>query len=112
MFPYLVTEAHFLENGLLRKSVNITNYETFVNTNLSDKLRVGIGNGVFKTTDGESITWVSSELGLLNGNQWTFYNFRLFNSTDSQSLAVLNDTLTVVKSTIESNSSTYMWILK
>ena len=37
--PYLVTEEHYIENGLLNNSVNVTNNETFVDTHISDKLQ-------------------------------------------------------------------------
>jgi hypothetical protein len=110
--PYLVTEVHYVENGLLNNSVNVTNTETFVDTHISDKLQLGRGNGILVTPDGESITWITSGVGMLKGDQWTFYNIYLFDSTDSQSLAVLNNTLTISNSTTGPGLPDYMWILK
>ena len=110
--PYLVTEEHYVENGLLNNSVNVTNKETFVDTHISDKLQLGTGTGVIETSNGESITWVASGLGMVERDQWTFYTIYLFNSTNSQSLAVLNNTLAISNSTTGSGSPDYMWILK
>ena len=95
---YVVKEEHYIENGLLNKSVNITNNETFVDTHISDKLQLGTGTGVFETTEVESITWGASGLGMIDRDQWTFYIIYLLNSTDSQSLAILNNTLTISNS--------------
>lgn len=110
--PNLVTEEHYVENGLLNDVVNVTNKETFVDTHISDKLQLGKGNGILETPQGESITWVASGIGMLKGDQWTFYTIYLFNSTDNQSLAVLNNTLAISNSTTGSGSPDYMWILK
>lgn len=110
--PYLITEEHYVENGLLNNLVNVTNNETFVDTHISDKLQLGTGTGVIETPNGENITWVASGLGMVEKDQWTFYTIYLFNNTDSQSLAVLNNTLAISNSTTGSGSPDYMWILK
>ena len=79
---------------------------------ISDKLQLGRGNGILETPDGENVTGVASGIGMLKEDQLPFYTIYLFNSTNSQSLAVLNNTLTISNSTTGSGSPDYMWILK
>ena len=40
-----------------------------MNTYLSDELLSGRGKGTFETTDGHSITWISTDLGSVD-NRW------------------------------------------
>lgn len=110
--PYLVTEEHYLEHGSLNNSVSVTDNETFVNKHISDKIRLGTGSGVMETADGQNITWVSSDLGFVDGDQWIFYAVKLFNSTDGESLAVLNNSFALSKSTSGLESPDYIWLLK
>ena len=98
--PYQMTEAHFFENGFLNNVGNVTNSQTFLNTYLSDELALGRGNGTIETTDGQNITWISSDLGRLIDNQWIFYGLMLFNNTHSESLSLLNNSIGLSKSTI------------
>ena len=39
--PYLVTEGHLIDHGILKNVGNVTNNKTFTNTYLSDELPVG-----------------------------------------------------------------------
>ena len=97
--PYQITEAHYFEKGLLNDVGNVTNSQTFLNTYLSDELALGRGNGTIETTDGQNITWISSDLGRLIDNQWIFYGLMLFNNTHSESLSLLNNSIGLSKST-------------
>ena len=69
---------------------NVTNNKTFTNTYLSDELIVGRGKGTIETTDGQSIDWISSDLGRPSDNQWVFHGLMLFNNTQGESLSFLN----------------------
>ena len=79
--PYLVTEGHYIDHGILKNVGNVTNNKTFTNTYLSDELLVGRGKGTIETTDGQSIDWISSDLGRPSDNQWVFQGLILFNNT-------------------------------
>jgi len=110
--PYQITEAHYFENGFLNNVGNVTNSQTFLNTYLSDELALGRGNGTIETTDGQNITWVSSDLGRLIDNQWIFYGLMVFNNTHSESLSLLNNSIGLSKSTSGLNQPDYMWLLE
>ena len=110
--PYQMTETHFFENGFLNNVGNVTNSQTFLNTYLSDKLALGRGNGTIETTDGQNITWISSDLGRLIDNQWIFYGLMLFNNTHSESLSLLNNSIGLSKSTSGLNEPDYIWLLE
>lgn len=111
-FPFLITETHYFENGLLNNAVEVTNNETFVNTHLSDDLILGSGNGVIETPDGQNVNWVSSDLGMRDGGQWVFYAIMLFNNTNSESLAVLNNSIGLSKSVGGQDQPDYIWLLE
>ena len=110
--PYRITEKHYLDQGLLNNTVNVTNSQTYLDTYLSDDLLVGRGNGTIKTTDGQNITWISSDLGRSIDNQWVFYGIMLFNTTHSESLSLLNNSIGLSKSTSGLNQPEYIWLLE
>jgi hypothetical protein len=108
--PYRMTEERFSEQGLLKDVGNVTNTETFMNTYLSDELLQGRGNGTLETPDGQSITWISSDLGRKVDGRWIFYGIMLFNNTQSESLSLLNNTIGISKDIV--NEPDYIWLLK
>ena len=109
--PYRVTEKHYLDQGLLNNTVNVTNSQTYLDTYLSDDLLVGRGNGTIATLDGQNISWISSGLGKLIDNQWIFYGVMLFNNTHSESLSLLNNSIGLSKSMAGSEPD-YIWLLE
>jgi len=110
--PYRMTEEHYFEYGILKTVRNITNNQTFSNTYLSDDLLVGRGNGTIETSDGQKITWSSSDLGTLRDNQWVFYGVMQFNYTSSKSLSLLNNSIALSKSTYPLMEPECIWILE
>jgi hypothetical protein len=82
-----------------------------LNTYLSDDLLLGRGNGTIETTDGQNISWISSDIGRLIDNQWTFYGLMLFNNTHSESLSLLNNSIGLSESTAGSEPD-YIWLLE
>jgi hypothetical protein len=110
--PYRVTEEHYFEQGFLKNVGNVTNNQTFLNTYLSDELLIGRSNGTIETTDGQKITWRSSDLGRLIGGQWVFYGIMLFNNTESESLSLLNNSIGLSRSTTGLNQPEYIWLLE
>jgi hypothetical protein len=109
--PYRITEQHYLDQGLLNNAVNVTNSQTYLDIYLSDDLLLGRGNGTIETADGQNISWISSDIGRLIDNQWTFYGLMLFNNTHSESLSLLNNSIGLSKSTCGSEPD-YIWLLE
>ncbi|MDR4490424.1 MAG: peptidoglycan-binding domain-containing protein [Candidatus Nitrosocosmicus sp.] len=109
--PYLVTEEHYTDQGILKGVGNVTNNQTYISTHLSDELIQSTGNGTMTTQDGESIAWIDSSIGRPAENgSWVFYEIILFNNTQSKTLALLNNSIGLVKSTA-GNEPDYMWLL-
>ena len=109
--PYQITESHYLDQGLLYNTVNVTNSQTYLSTYLSEDLLVGKGNGTIATLDGQNIEWISSDIGKMINNQWVFYGVMLFNNTHSESLSLLNNSVGLSKS-ISGSEPDYIWILE
>jgi len=109
--PYQITEQHYLDQGLLNNAVNVTNSQTYLDTYLSDDLLLGRGNGTIETADGQNISWISSDIGRLIDNQWTFNGLMLFNNTHSESLSLLNNSIGLSKS-IAGSEPDYIWLLE
>ena len=108
--PYRITEVHSSDQGFLKGVGNVTNNQTYIGTYLSDELRQSRGNGTFETPDGQSIAWISSSIGRPVDGRWVFYEIILFNNTQSKSLALLNNSIGLVNSTV-GNEPDYMWLL-
>lgn len=109
--PYRITEKHYLDQGLLNNTVNVTNSQTYLDTYLSDDLLLGRGNGTIATTNGQNISWISSDIGRLIDNQWVFYGIMLFDNTHSESLSLLNNSIGLSKS-IAGSEPDYIWFLE
>ena len=109
--PYRVTEKHYLHQGLLNNTLNVTNSQTYLNTYLSDDLLIGRGNGTIATLDGQDISWISSGIEKSIDNQWIFYGVMLFNNTYSESLSLLNNSIGLFKS-IAGSEPDYIWLLE
>ena len=109
--PYQMTESHYSDQGFLKGVGNVTNNQTFISTYLSDELLQGTGNGTFETPDGQSIAWISSDIGRLVDGRWVFDGIILFNNTQSESLSLLNNRIGLAKD-IAGNEPNYIWLLK
>lgn len=110
--PYLVTEEHASDHGILKGVGNVTNNQTYISTHLSDELIQSTGNGTITTQDGESIAWITSAIGRpADDGSWVFHDIILFNNTQSKSLALLNNSIGLVKSTV-GDESDYIWLLE
>jgi hypothetical protein len=110
--PYLVTEERSSDQGLLKGVGNVTNNQTYLSTHLSDELIQSTGNGTIETQNGESIAWISSSIGRpADDGSWVFHEIILFNNTQNKSLALLNNSIGLVKSTV-GNEPDYMWLLE
>jgi hypothetical protein len=109
--PLRIEETHFSDQGFLKGVGNITNDQTYKDTYLSDKLVQSTGNGTLKTSDGQSIAWISSDMGRPIDGRWVYHGIILFNNTQSKSLSFLNNSVGLSKSVL-GNETDYIWILK
>ena len=107
-----ITEVHYSDQGFLKGIGNVTNNQTYIGTYLSDGLRQSKGNGTFETPDGQSVAWIYSAIGRsVDDGRWVFHGIILFNNTQSESLALLNSSIGLVKATV-GNEPDYIWLLE
>ena len=106
---YPVTKESVLEQAVMRVIGNVTNNMTFINTHLPDKSIQAKGNGTIETRDGQTIDWISSDIGLISSKGFTFQGIILFNSTNSEKLSILNNTVGIYKETPEIKRT--MWLM-
>jgi len=109
--PFPVTEERSSDQGFLKGVGNVTNNQTYISTHLSDELIQSTGNGTFEAQDGESIAWISSSIGRPVDGTWVFNGIILFNNTQNKSLALLNNSIGLVKSTV-GDEPDYIWLLR
>ena len=89
---------------------NVTNNMTFINTYFLDNSIQAKGNGTIRTTNGQTIDWISSDIGILNSKGYTFQGIVLFNNTNSEKLSFLNHTIGIYKETPQIKRT--MWLIK
>jgi hypothetical protein len=109
--PYRMTEGHYSDQGFLKGVGNVTDKQTYISTYLSDELVQSRGNGTFETPDGQSIAWISSSIGRPVDGRLVFHAIILFNNTQSESLALLNNSIGLSKNTA-GNEPQYIWLLE
>lgn len=108
--PFKVAEESFLEESVMRNVGNVTNNMTFTNTYLSPALVQATGKGTIETKDGQSINWISSDIGTINSTGFFFHGVIHFNNTNSEKLSFLNNTLGVYVDTPEIKRT--IWLVK
>ena len=95
--PYPITKEFGFAKAVMTNVGNVTNNMTFINTYLPDNSIQGKGNGTIKTEDDQTIDWISSDIGILSNNGYTFQGIVLFNSTNSEKLSFLNHAIGIYK---------------
>jgi len=108
--PFKVAEESFLEESVMRNVGNVTNNMTFTNTYLSPALVQATGKGTIETKDGQSIDWISSDIGTINSTGFFFHGIIHFNNTNSEKLSFLNNTLGVYVDTPDIKRT--IWLVK
>ena len=108
--PTLVTKESFLEEAIMKDIGNVTNQMTFINTfNAQSTVIQGRGNGTIETSDGQSIGWISSDVGVLGKRGLVFHGIILFNNTISEKLSYLNGKLGIYEDDPEIHRT--IWLL-
>ena len=91
--PFPVTKEFVFEQAVMKNIGNVTNNMTFINTYLPDKSIQAKGNGTIKTGNGQTVNWISSDIGIFNSKGFPFQGIVLFNNTNSKKLSSLNNTI-------------------
>ena len=108
--PTLVTEEMFLEDAIMKDIGNVTNNMTFINTyNAQSTIIKGKGNGTIETLDGQSIEWISSDIGVINERGLIFHGIILFDNTNSEKLSFLNGKLGVYEDAPEVHRTIWLF---
>jgi len=64
--PFKITQESEIEEAVMKNIGNVTNNITFTNTYLSPTMIQAIGKGIIETKDGQTIDWISSDMGAKN----------------------------------------------
>ena len=99
--PFRVTEEGTIEKAFMKDVGNVTNTATFTNTHFPNGLIQSQGKGTIETDDGQTINWISSDIGKQSGTHFFNHGIIQFNSTNSEKLSFLNNAVGVYKSTPE-----------
>src|SRR6185312_6086324 len=108
--PFTITKEFVLEKGVMKNIGNVTNNMTFINTYFPDGSVQAKGNGVIKTKNGQMINWISSDMGTFKNKGYTFEGIVLFNSTNNQKLAFLNNKIGIYKESPEIHRT--LWLIQ
>ena len=108
--PFKVTQESFFEEAAMKNIGNVTNNMTFTNTYLSPALIQAKGKGIIETKNGQTIDWISSDIGTVNSTGFYFHGIILFNNAKSEKLSHLNNSLGVYVETPEIKRT--IWLIK
>jgi hypothetical protein len=89
--PPIVSEDHAIEKAFMKNVGNVTNNMTFINTHLPDGTIQSAAKGVITSEDGQSISWISSDIGMINDQGELFHGIVQFDITNSSSFSFLNN---------------------
>jgi len=87
----IISEDRVIEKAIVKNVGNVTNNMTFINTHLSDGTIQSAAKGVITSEDGQNISWISSDIGMINDHGELFHGIVQFDITNSSSFAFLNN---------------------
>ena len=87
----IISEDRVIEKAIVKNIGNVTNNMTFINTHLSDGTIQSAARGVITSEDGQNISWISSDIGIINDHGELFHGIVQFDITNSSSFAFLNN---------------------
>ncbi len=105
----LVTKEYFLEQGVISGVGNVTNNQTFINTHISNELTIGNGNGTITTVDGESIDWLSLDVGKTEEHESVYRGIMVFKNSTNGKLSFLDNSIGIYQSTEDQARSIWLW---
>jgi hypothetical protein len=108
--PPLISEDYAIEKAVMKNVGNVTNNMTFINTHLSDGTIQSAAKGVITSEDGQTIGWISSDIGMFGDQGELFHGIVQFNSTNSPSFSFLNNAIGIDKQTPEIKRT--IWLIE
>ena len=108
--PPIISEDHAIEKAIMKNVGNVTNNMTFINTHLLDGTIQSAAKGVITAEDGQSISWISSDIGMITDQNELFHGIVQFDSTNSSSFSFLNNATGVDKQTPEIKRT--IWLIE
>ena len=108
--PPIISEDHAIEKAIMKNVGNVTNNMTFINTHLLDGTIQSAAKGVITAEDGQSISWISSDIGIINDQNELFHGIVQFDSTNSSSFSFLNNATGIDKQTPEIKRT--IWLIE
>jgi hypothetical protein len=108
--PPLISEDYAVEKAVVKNVGNVTNNMTFINTHLSDGTIQSAAKGVITSEDGQSISWISSDIGMINDQGELFHGIVQFNISNSSSFSFLNNATGIDKQTPEIKRT--IWLIE
>ena len=106
----IISEDRVIEKAIVKNVGNVTNNMTFINTHLSDGTIQSAAKGVITSGDGQSISWISSDIGMINDQGELFHGIVQFESTNSSSFSFLNNATGMDKQTPEIKRT--IWLIE
>ena len=108
--PPMISEDHAIEKAVMKNVGNVTNNMTFINTHLPDGTIQSASKGVITSEDGQSIGWISSDIGVINDQGELFHGIVQFDITNSSSFSFLNNATGMDKQTPEIKRT--IWLIE
>ena len=106
----IISEDRVIEKAIVKNVGNVTNNMTFINTHLSDGTIQSAAKGVITSEDGQNISWISSDIGIINDQGELFHGIVQFDSTNSSSFSFLNNATGIDKQTPEIKRT--IWLIE
>jgi hypothetical protein len=97
--PPLISEDYAVEKAVMKNVGNVTNNMTFMNTHLLDGTIQSAAKGVITSEDGQNISWISSDIGMINDQGELFHGIVQLDITNSSSFSFLNNATGLEKQT-------------
>ena len=108
--PPLISEDYAVEKAVVKNVGNVTNNMTFINTHLPDGTIQSAAKGVITSEDGQSISWISSDIGWFNDQGELFHGIVQFDISNSSSFSFLNNATGIDKQTPEIKRT--IWLIE
>lgn len=109
--PPLISEDYAIEKAVMKNVGNVTNNMTFINTHFSDGTIQSAAKGVITSEEGgQTISWISSDIGLFSDYGELFHGVVQFNLTNSSSFSFLSNATGIDKQTPEIKRT--IWIIE
>jgi hypothetical protein len=108
--PKLVTKESFIEQAIMKDVGNVTNRMTFINTYDSNSTVIqGRGNGTIQIPNGQTIDWISSDIGVTGKKGLEFRGIILFENASSESLSFLSGKMGLYKDAPDTHRT--IWLI-